>query len=122
MMDTRLKEELLEKYGHTLNKWGLIASPGAFEGEPWWSLQVHEWMMDGDGEIISDSDDPAGLHIVFRLDRGERETFGLDEEVVAITLHSSNEGFITCNDHASWELDAYIETVSDENDGGDEDV
>jgi len=117
-MDVQRRNELLEAEGYTLNKWGLIAEPGKFEGEPWWSLEVNNWVLDGDGEIISTGDDPAGYVNILTITEEDRKAFGLDEEVKYISLHQSNEGFITCSDHTEEEKLAYVRDVMRENDGG----
>ena len=71
--------------GYQVDEHGIIHTPGRLEGEPWWIVQVHEWDMDGDGDILSTMNDGCGefasLHDV---DADVRAAFGLEEDTVAI--------------------------------------
>jgi hypothetical protein len=86
-----------------------IVSPGKFEGEAWFAPIVYEWMLDGDGELVSaeydESHDEFPSYWIFSVTDTDRREFGLDESIVWITLTESDQGFVYVK---SWTSEEYL--------------
>ena len=92
------KSEVYAEYN--VDSWGVIHSPGKFEGESWIAPIIYDWYGNGDrGEEIGDPDNeyPEGSFTsIYVLDADSRAILELDDEpeVYAVTLDESDQGFV----------------------------
>lgn len=98
-----------------LDEYGTIRSPGRFEGEPWWIVNVSDWDMDGDGEILSSMEDGMGEYgsIFEDLTKDETLAFGLDSSTVAILYTVSEQGFCSVEELSAPDLDRVRERAEE---------
>ena len=102
----------VEAEGFELSEHGTIRTPGRFEGEAWWILNVEEWSLDGDGEDLSGFDEDGGGEYAAIFDVSdpiEREalSWGLDPSTVAILYTVSEQGFRSVQEYNASKL-AYL--------------
>lgn len=89
---------------YTLDENGCIRTPGRFEAEPWWIVQVAEWDMDSGGEILSSADDWGGYASLFDVTHDETSAFGLSADTVAILYTIGDQGFCSVEELTAEEV------------------
>lgn len=107
--------------GFNMDSHGTITTPGKFEGEPWWALELYDFIMNGGGdETLYDSDTPFEI---FNVDKDMATRYDLDPSITRIACHESDQGFfcmdyLTDEDYEKWlqDLEAQEEANEDEED------
>lgn len=105
-MAYRLKTEIEDEY--TLDEYGIVKDMGKFQGEPWTTVVIYDWMMDGGGEIWSANEDSEEYDTLFELDSEDRALLELENVTGTITralLSISDAGFVSVTflTDAEWE-------------------
>lgn len=72
---------------------GIIRSPGRFEGEPWWIVEVNEWTLDGDGEILQEMETDGIFSVLLDVTAEDRELFGLNADTCLLRFTQDHNGF-----------------------------
>lgn len=92
--------------------WGVIRSPGKFEAESWYAPIVHEWSMDGGGELLWENDGSGGEF--FEVSDVERDMFELDSDIIGIVLEWSDQGFISVSPVNQATYDRLLTNIANE--------
>ncbi len=70
---------------------GIINSPGKFEGEPVWAVYFYD--LAGSGEELLTNQE-GNSYEIFEVDDEERKEFGLADDIKAVVLKHTDQGFI----------------------------
>lgn len=92
--------------GYTFNRYGIVTSPGKFEGETIATLYYYDAFLNGEGAV-------------FEVTEEERKAFDISEETKFVYLHESNDGFVSLEYHDTREEAEESQLVDDCNFGED---
>jgi hypothetical protein len=94
-MTMQTREQVAADY--KLNDAGVIVSPGKFEGEDWSTPAIYAMAMDGESSFNWEWTEGVESEDVFMIESGDEmhAHFGLADDVYAIGLFYSPNGFVT---------------------------
>jgi hypothetical protein len=106
--------------GFSLSPDGFITTPGKFEAEPWWAVELWDSVLNGaSDETIWDSDIATEI---FEIDEEMRLRFDLPEETTCIALWESDQGFINVACLSDGEYDAWLADITPDDEDESEEV